>query len=263
MKTAHRGWLALAICLALLPGLAGAQPPPPQGKLVYQDDFSDGTKSGLEDNLNATDYSRGFHPPGVYHLLLNENNETRWSTFPDQRYSTFTIEVDVWDNSDTFSGDVAQGLIFRARDNNHFYVVLVDPREARYAVRKLDGRDRWTDLVPWKDSSIVKTQAEVNRLRVDGKGDSFTVYLNNETLTTFRDASYETGSIGLLATNFDAVEPHMHFDNMRVYTTDTDAPSLPAALPTTGGGADLPPLLLVLLALLSLAVGARLRAARG
>src|SRR5215211_50938 len=137
MKDFFRLGLLVALVLALLPSITSAKPPDPKGKLVYEDDFSSGAKSKLEDNLQATDYQRGFHPPGVYHLKLLTNNEVRWSLLPNQSYTEFSVVADVFDFSDDIStGDVAQGLVFRAQDNSHFYAVLVDPRKGQYAVRK-------------------------------------------------------------------------------------------------------------------------------
>ena len=252
--------LLLAIVLALLPALASAKPPDPKGKLVYEDDFSSGAKSKLEDNLKATDYSRGFHPPGVYHLILYKDNDVRWSLFPSQSYAEFSILLDVFDFSDDIStGDVSQGLVFRAQDNSHFYAVLIDPRKGQYAVRKQDGANKWTDLIAFKTSPLVKRQKEVNHLRVDGEGDSFTIYLNDEQLDTFKDASYAKGQIGFINANVDAKEPHMHFDNIKIYTTDTQSAAPPAALPTTGGRDEgVPALLLVAFALLLLSLGVRI-----
>ncbi|MEN9936503.1 MAG: hypothetical protein RLZZ387_3082, partial [Chloroflexota bacterium] len=235
MNTARRVAIMVAIGMALLPALASAKPPEPEGKPVYQDDFSNATKSGLEDNLEGEDFSRGFHTPGVYHLKLANPDEVRWSLLPDQTYGQFSLQADVWDNSDSFQGGVAQGLVFRAKDDTHFYTVLLDPRKGQYAVRKLNGK-QWSDLVPMTASPLVKKQAEVNQLRVDAKADKFTVYLNGETLATFSDASYSSGQIGMLVANTDAVDPHLHFDNLKIYTTEAAA-TLPAALPSTGGDA--------------------------
>jgi LPXTG-motif cell wall-anchored protein len=259
--------LLVALCLALWPALASAaEPPKPTGKLVYQDDFNDsGKKSGLEENKEATDYSRGFHAPGVYHLKDVKASETRWSMFPNQAYGDFTIEIDLFDSSDDFTGDIMQGLIVRAKDDAHFYAVLIDPRMGGYAVRKQDGVGKWSDLVAFKASPLVKQQTDVNHLRIDAKADKFTVYLNGESLTSFSDAAYKQGGIGLIASNVEAVASHMHFDNVKVYSNDavpvTTAPSIPAALPTTGA-ADSAPLALAFGAFALLLLGLWVRQRR-
>ena len=265
MKAVLKVGLVVALCLMLSPVLVGAEPPQPKGQLVFQDDFSDPSKSGLEDNVNATDYSRGFHAPGVYHLRLDSNNDTRVSLMPQQTYQSFTVELDVWDNSDDFAGDVAQGLAFRAQDATHLYAVLLNPRKAQYAIRKLDGENNWTDIVAWKDSALIKQKADVNQLRVDAEGDQFTIYLQGETLDSFTDGSFAQGGIGMVASNVDAVKPHMHFDNIRVYSADAAAAPVEQAgtpgttqLPQAGRDAGLLPWL-ALLGVIMLSAGTGLR----
>lgn len=257
MRIARSASLLLALGLALLPAPAGAQPPDPQGDLVYEDDFSSAAKSGLEDNVSASDYQRGFHPPGVYHLRLTTPNEVRWSLLPNQSYGQISLQADLWDNSDAFQGDVSHGLVFRAQDGTHLYAALIDPRQGRYGVRKLDGR-RWSDIIAMTASPLVKRRAEVNVLRVDADGDSFDLYLNGEALASFSDSSYPRGGVGLITANVDAVEPHMHFDNLKIYSAEAPAVAIPAALPATGAAAGAGPVALAALAALMLVSGAAL-----
>jgi 3-keto-disaccharide hydrolase len=257
MKASFKTGLIVALCLALLPAIAGAKPPDPKGKLMFEDDFSTPTKSGLEDNLNATDYSRGFHAPGVYHLKDIKKGETHSSLFPKQSYSEFSFQADVWDNSDdptSASGDISEGLVFRATDNNHFYAVLIDPRTGKYAVKKWDG-NKSSDLVPSTDAALIKRKNEVNQLRVDGDGSNFTIYLNGDKLTDFSDSSYAKGEIGFIASSVDAVNNHIHYDNPKVYTTEAPPPGLPGTGQASGDLALL--IACFALALLSLGVWVR------
>ena len=244
MRTAVRAGLLAALCLALWPALVGAAPPQPKGKLLYEDNFSDKAKSGLEDNLRATDYSRGFHAPGVYHLIMLHDNETNWAIFPKvPALNTFSYQIDIVDNSDDFTGNVSSGVVFRAQDNGHLYAALLDPRKGQYAIRKLSGSS-WSDIVAFKPSQLIQPKDGVNTLRVDGEGDTFTIYLNGEQLDTFKDASYKSGGLGMIQSNVDAVKPHTHFDNVKIYTADdvsaggsqasTGASGAPASLPKTG-----------------------------
>lgn len=257
MRTVNPMLVAVAVALALLPALASAKPPEPKGTLVYEDDFSDAANSDFEDNLRATDFSRGFHAPGVYHLkLAKPEAATYWTLLPGHSYGESSLVLDVWDDSDTLQGDVSLGVVFRARDNTHFYSIFLNPRKGQYTVRKLNG-SQWTDIVPVTASPLIKRQTEVNQLRVDSSGDDFTIYVNGETLSTFSDASYAKGQIGLIFSNVDAVEPHMHFDNLSLYTTEPAAPAAagPASLPNTGGAEGSAALLLAALAALLLASG--------
>jgi serine/threonine protein kinase/formylglycine-generating enzyme required for sulfatase activity len=205
-----------------------APPPEPAGKLVYQDDFNEGAgKDGLEDQLDGTDFQRGIHSPGVYHLRLLKANDTRWEILPRRAYRDFSMQIELWDNSDSFSGDVAQGVIFRVRDNDHFYAVLIDPRKGQYSVRKQAG-DTSTDLIPPRPSRLIKRRADVNLVRVDGQGDTFTIYLNGVALDSFSDDAYGFGMVGMIVANIDAKLPHMHFDNLKIWSSDA---AIDAGLP--------------------------------
>jgi formylglycine-generating enzyme required for sulfatase activity len=215
-------------------------PPPdgppvePAGKLVYTDDFGAGPetekeKSGLEDDQQATDFSRGFHSPGVYHFKLPEPHEAHWQVLPRSMYRDFTLQIELWDNSDTFDGGVSQGALFRIRDDDHFYALLIDPRARRYAVRKREPNDQWVELIPWKPSPLIKTGNEHNLVRVDAAGDVFTLYLNNMSLDRFQDSSYGAGMVGMIVENVDAVTPHMHFDNLKVWNADPPPAGEPLA----------------------------------
>jgi 3-keto-disaccharide hydrolase len=240
MKAVFKLSLIVALCLWLWPAIVSAKPPDPQGAIVYEDDFSNPKKSGLEDNLKATDYARGFDPSGAYRLTLLRNDDTHWVLFPAQSYGNFTLELDMRDQSATTAGDMAQGVVVRARDDTHFYAVLVDPRKGEYTVRKLDGQNKWSDLITWQAASIIKQKAVVNHLRVDALGDKFTIYLNGETLGSFSDTSYAKGGFGLIAANVDASKPDSHFDNLRIYTTEAPPAAAPTAAPAGGAPTDLP-----------------------
>jgi hypothetical protein len=253
--------LMTAIFLALWPALLAAAPPDPKGKLVYEDDLTDGKKSGLEDNLQATDYSRGFHAPGVYHLKDLKPNEAHWSLFPNKSYGEFSYQAELWDNSDDITaGDISGGLVVRATDASHFYAVLIDPRSGKYAVRKWDGTTS-SDLVAWADSPLIKRKSEVNQLRVDGSGSQFTVYLNGDKLAAFSDAAYAKGGVGFIASNVDATGNHFHYDNVKIWSTEAAAVA-PAPLPKTGAPGGIFGLALALgAALLFLGLSLRRRAA--
>ncbi|MBK9714884.1 MAG: hypothetical protein IPO81_26855 [Kouleothrix sp.] len=263
MKVGLKLTMLAALCLALWPALVGAAPPAPKGKLVYTDDFSDPKKSKLEDNLKATDFSRGFHAPGVYHLIMRQNNETNWKLFPGQSYANFSYELELADNSDDFSGNVASGVVFRAKDDSHMYAVLLDSRKGQYRVSKLDG-STWSDLIATKPSKLIKSQANANVLRVDGDGDSFTIYLNGEQLDAFKDAAYTQGGVGMIQSNVDAVNPHSHFDNVKIYTTDAAAAGegSPSTLPKTGQPGATEPLAIGAFALALLLLGVWVRQRR-
>jgi len=205
-----------------------AEPPPePAGTQVYTDDFADTKKSGMENLVKAPDFQRGVHSPGVYHMLVLMPNETRVELFAHQLYQNFSAQIDLNDNSDDLGGSVSQGLVFRARDRQHYYALMIDPRVGKYSLRRQDG-DKLEELIPWTDSPLIKQGKDVNTLRVDAAAGAFTFYLNNAKLSSFEDATYSSGLIGFTVANVDAPKPHMHFDNLAIWSSD--APSQASSL---------------------------------
>ena len=198
--------------------------PPPVGALVFADDFEDGPSvSGLDD-FRTTPFRRGFHPPGVYYMILPRPDETHWVVLPRLAYGDFSLQIDLWDQSDDFDGNVAQGLIFRLRDNDHFYALLINPRTGRYSVRKQDGPGKESDLIPWRTSSLVKPAPEINQVRLDATADTFTIFLNSAPLDSFRDPAYAAGLVGLIVRNEGASTPQMYFDNLQIWRPAAPAP---------------------------------------
>jgi len=216
---------APAATVAVPPGVPA---PEPVGKIIYESNFNDAAqqplleeaRSGLRDQKDDPAFEHGFHAPGVYHMKLLRPNETHSVVIPRFAAGDFTVLSDVWDNSDSLTGSAMEGLVFRARDDVHFYAAMLDPRKGQFAVRKQDGKDQWTDLVPWTESPLVKRRNEVNQLRVDAVGDAFKIYLNGNQLAEFSDKSFAFGMLGMVVTNIDAPTPHIHFDNYKVWSND-------------------------------------------
>jgi serine/threonine protein kinase/formylglycine-generating enzyme required for sulfatase activity len=206
---------------------AAGPPPRPAGKQVYTDDFADPKKSGMENLVKATDFQRGIHPPGVYHILVLQPNETHVELFARQAYQNFSAQIDLNDNSDDLAGSVSQGMVFRARDHQHYYALLIDPRAGKYSLRRQNG-DKLEELIPWTESPLIKLQKDVNKLRVDATDAAFTFYLNDAKLAGFDDKTFAGGMIGFIVANGDADKPHMHFDNLEIWSSD--APSQASSL---------------------------------
>ena len=92
---------------------------------------------------------------------------------------------------------------FRARDRQHYYALLIDPRAGKYSLRRQDG-DKLEELIPWTESPLIKLEKDVNTLRVDAADAAFTFYLNNAKLADFEDTTYSSGMIGFVVANVDA-----------------------------------------------------------
>jgi serine/threonine protein kinase/formylglycine-generating enzyme required for sulfatase activity len=213
--------------------------PAPAGQLVFEDEFLDVVESGLEDLRDDLTFQRGIHPEdgGVYHMRLLRNDDTRMEFLPRAMYHNFSVKLEMWDYSDdTRVGAVGQGIVFRAHDSDRYYAFLINPRAGQYNVRRVDGPGQLADLVAWKDSDVIKRNNEHNFVRIDGVGDTFTIYVNDTLVETFTDDTYASGMLGMIVSNQDAINPHMHFDKLQVWSDDQPAASeRPATLSTDTG----------------------------
>ena len=209
--------------------------PAPVGKLAYEDDFGAGAeKSGMVGQQLAPDLALAVDPAGVYSMSLSQPNQTRWVFLPRLAAGDFSVQIDLSDASPDRSGGAAQGLVFRGRDSEHFYALLIDPRKGEYSLRKQDGKDSWTDLIAAKPSALIQQQDGVNQLRLDAAGDSFTIYLNGSQLDSARDSSYTFGMLGTIISNSNASASTMHFDNLKIWSNDQ--PPIASTLPATRQG---------------------------
>jgi serine/threonine protein kinase/formylglycine-generating enzyme required for sulfatase activity len=209
-----------------------AELPAPAGKLAYADDFSAGAEpSGLVGQQLAPDLALAVEPDGVYSMRLSQPNQTRWVFLPRLAAGDFSVQLDLSDASPDRSGGAAQGLVFRGRDSEHFYALLIDPRKGEYSLRKQDGADNWTDLIAATSSALIQQQDGVNQLRLDAAGDSFTLYLNGVALDSARDSSYTFGMLGTIIANADASASTMYFDNLKIWSNDP--PPVASTLPAT------------------------------
>ncbi len=205
--------------------------PAPAGKLAYEDDFGAGAeKSGLVGQQLAPDLALAVEPAGVYSMSLSKPNQTRWVFLPRLAAGDFSVQVDLSDGSPDRTGHAAQGIIFRGRDSEHFYALLIDPRNAEYSLRKQTGKNNWTDLIATKPSALIQREG-VNQLRLDAAGDSFTIYVNGVKLDSARDSGYTFGMLGTIIANADAATSTMRFDNLEIWSNDP--PPRVSTLPAT------------------------------
>ncbi|MFN8501016.1 protein kinase domain-containing protein [Kouleothrix sp.] len=200
---------------AALPAL-----PAPAGTLSLEDDFgAGGDKSGLVGQI-APDLALAIADPGVYSMKLSQPNQTRWAFSPRLLAGDFSLQIDLSDASADRTGAAAGGVVFRARDASHFYALLIDARSGTYTLRKQDGANKWSDLIAAKESPLVRKGGDVNQLRIDASGNTFTLFLNGAQLDSASDGAYASGMLGTLVANAEAGTSEMRFDNLKIWSAD-------------------------------------------
>jgi len=132
-----------------------------------------------------------------------------------------TADVDLSVRFKPISGrvDQAAGLVWRYRDQDHYYIVRANARENNVVLYKVQGGTR-TDLPLKGEGRTYGKKAEVpngqwSTLRVVATGPRFEVYLNGAKLYEVEDATFTApGKVGVW-TKADSVT---QFDDLTVVT---------------------------------------------
>jgi hypothetical protein len=137
-----------------------------------------------------------------------------WS-YPDppRDFADFALEVDARRVSGPLDNEF--GVLVRYQpDTDEFYLFAISSN-GFYSVQKYQANE-WQKLVDWTESAAILQGEDVNRLRVTGQGDKLRFFVNGEPLTQVEDASFRSGSVGLLATANEKGGVAVAFDNLRV-----------------------------------------------
>jgi hypothetical protein len=178
------------------------------GPVLYSDDFADQQSSSI---ATATDDSsvRAF-VDGGYSITVKKPNLLSWSPLRGS-YDDVATEVDTTIDGPELS---AAGLIFHFQDDNNFYMFRV----AGDSSYKLDmyKDDEQKTLIDWTDEPLIKGPGEVNKLRVETKGDIIRLYVNGKLLDEISDGTFTRGKLALLTSTFDDPNVTVKFDNLVV-----------------------------------------------
>ena len=127
----------------------------------------------------------------------------------------FTLEVEAIPLAGPDSGFDGYGLVYRARDDVHYYAFAVGG-DGYTAVLRVDG-DRETPLVDWQQFPHVHRGQQANRLRVACEGATCRFYINDEYAATVEDGTWLEGGVGLWVRSFEASVVAVRFEGARVW----------------------------------------------
>jgi|WetSurMetagenome_2_1015567.scaffolds.fasta_scaffold289547_2 hypothetical protein len=178
---------------------------------LMADDFSD-----LHNNWfsEVTEQSDKGYEDGEFRLTVYQPEFSTWS-YPDppRDFADFALEVDARRVSGPLDNEF--GVLVRYQpDTDEFYLFAISSN-GFYSVQKYQANE-WQKLVDWTESTAILQGEDVNRLRVTGQGDKLRFFVNGEPLTLVEDASFRSGSVGLLATANEKGGVAVAFDNLRV-----------------------------------------------
>jgi len=232
-RRAHAAVL-LALILALLPGLAGAQGVDVslwrQGNPALADSFSRNTGQW---NVETGSRALSFISRGRLTIQVPEEELFRWVRFDsDEAFADFYVEIDATHIDGPTDG--MMGLIFRYEDADNFYVFLADAEGYFAVLSYIDGElDR---VIDWTKAAALNTgEGAENRLAVLASGREIVVLANDEELDRVYDRTFVDGKIALIAGTNEDGDLEVAFDNFGLWNKPAAAParkSLSRSTPT-------------------------------
>ncbi|HVO68841.1 MAG TPA: SH3 domain-containing protein [Aggregatilineaceae bacterium] len=133
--------------------------------------------------------------------LSGEDNQIQWTwAVGKDNHTSFVLKTTVaWGPGDP---EDACGFIFRQRDEDDFYVVLID-RNGKITFDRLED-NRWqTDTVVSGRGSINTDAQGSNGLLLLASETSFEVFINDQHAARFHDTTYDTGQVALAMVTYE------------------------------------------------------------
>lgn len=128
------------------------------------------------------------------------------------------------------TGQYEYGIVLRANTDGTLYYSYTVTGDGKY-VFALYKDGKYTNLIPYTPSSLVKTGTESNRFRVVMRGSQFSLYLNDQFIQQVSDASIASGDVGVFFYN-EQPDAQVAFDELSVSTFTSSTPQATVIAPS-------------------------------
>ena len=176
---------------------------------LLRDDFANEQSSALL--AGGDSEARYSFEDGAYQIDLVQPNQLAWSRLGGS-YVDASLAVDATLRESAQNS--AAALLFRYQDSDNFYIFNV-AANGTYSL-ELRRNSQWTQLIDWTASPAIRGLSQLNRLRVDAAGDTFTLYVNETRLGAATDDTFQSGQLALAVNTFDDGGARVAFDNLIV-----------------------------------------------
>ena len=184
----------------------------PTGRIYFQENFSDDTTGwpSIRTDDRITDYENG-----VYRIFVNLNNDDYLVTPGLSLPSDVRVEVDATKVAGSDNNDF--GILCRYQDNDNLYQFVVSSDGYVGIVKLVDGSMQSLAAETLLESSAVNGGNAQNHIRADCIGNTLTLYVNGQQVSTVQDAAFTSGGdVGIFAGTYDTPGADIHFDNFIV-----------------------------------------------
>ncbi|MCB0209394.1 MAG: PD40 domain-containing protein [Anaerolineae bacterium] len=195
--------------------------------LVYEDDFSD-SFGGWDDAFDT--YTRKVYGNNRYQIEVNASNLVAWG-LANRDVADFEMEVE----AKLEDGDQknSYGLLIRFLDRNNFYRFDISGDGYFLLSKFVEGN--WTTLVDWTASEYISTDGSANILKIAAFGPDIKVWVNGQELASVSDDALTHGNFGFFAGTFAEPYAWISFDNLKLWTPQSQQLTLIPTATRPGG----------------------------
>ena len=180
-------------------------------KETFHDSFNSNrngwTEGSFEDEYGKIDYTiNGTYTWDV--IAAQGVNQKSWATSAPSMVD-FIVSTDVTHVSG--AENASYGIIFRVLDDQNLYYFSIS--DVGYYYVGLLSNSEWITLLDWTETDAINVNSP-NTLKVVGKGDQFTFYINGNELNSLSDSTIASGTAGLAIELYDKDDQSVFdFDN--------------------------------------------------
>jgi hypothetical protein len=193
-----------------------AGPVPPQGGILYQEEFRD---PGSGWDTWSDEFTAGKYMDGAYRLAVMRKDYMAWSYPVDgEEFKDVAIEVDARQIEGSL--DSTFGLVVRHQVDEENYYWFQISGDGYYSVEK-KWEGEWVLLQAWEASGAIRQGLDAtNQIGVVCYRDRFSFYVNGTLLTDLTDDTMRAGFVGLAAGAYAEPPIVVDFDDLRVYALE-------------------------------------------
>lgn len=199
--------------LATLSGCFMLTPPEDlQPQLLFADNFA---------NASSPGWWQGIDPPGEWeirsgHFYGGLSDEDSYYYVHNTTVTGLTdFRIEATTNQLGSASDHSWGIIFRAQGEDFYAFEISADGYILFSVR---ADDFWDDIIDWEASDAIHPAGQTNKIRVDVRGTSFMLYVNDQLVGQATDATLTSGSVGFIVETWNDPDGSAWFDDLQVWS---------------------------------------------
>jgi hypothetical protein len=170
--------------------------PPGGGTLAFYDPLRD-NNSGYSWGVGSDNKGGSCKFTGGAYHVSESNTSTAYDCFASSDFSNFAYEVQM----QIINGD-AGGIIFRANTTNNTSYVFYVSQDGNYQLLLCSGTTCHDIITTAPSPAIHNGLNQANLVAVVAIGNTITLYVNNQKITSVTDGTFSHGQIGVTASPY-------------------------------------------------------------